>query len=150
MDTIADAFGVAVYGTTILGAVIGIVPGCANNALDLADGSRVLSVAGSESELVGISVKDFERRLSLISLAVVKTQWDDGSELWHYFPSESKVASRTKYVAVRGNYSPSGEYGLFLRCFKKTNECGYVFRLKAGRVESYSQVQSSVGTCPNI
>lgn len=134
----------------VLGAVIVILSGCANNALDLADDSRVVSVAGSESALVGISVKELERRLSLISMAVVKTQRDDGSELWHYFPSESKVASCTKHVAVRGDYSPNGEYRLFLRCFKKTNECGYVFRLKAGRVESYSQVQSSVGTCPNI
>ena len=134
----------------VLGTVVVILSGCANNFVDLADDSRVVLVAGSDSALVGISVKELERRLSLISMAVVKTQRDDGSELWHYFPSESKVASCTKHVAVRGNYSPSGEYGLFLRCFKKTNECGYVFRLKAGRVESYSQVQSGVGTCPNI
>lgn len=126
------------------------VVGCANNAANLANDSRVKSVAGSENDLVGISVRALEKRLSLISMPVVKIQHEDGSELWHYFPSESKVASCTKHVAVRGDYSPSGEYGLFLRCFNKTNECGYVFRLDAGRVESYSQIRSTVGTCPNI
>jgi len=137
-------------GPLLLGAFLVNLVGCANNALDLAEDSRVISVAGTKSDLVGSSAKELERRLSVVSMPVVKTQRDDGSELWHYFSSESKVASCTKHVAVRGNYSPGGEYGLFLRCFKKTNECGYVFRLDAGRVESYSQIQNNVGTCPNI
>lgn len=134
----------------VLGVFLVNLVGCASNALDLADDSIMESVAVSEHVLVGSSVNELEKRLSLVSMPVVKTQQDDGSELWHYFPSESKAASCTKHVAVRGNYSPSGEYGLFLRCFKKTNECGYVFRLDAGRVESYLQIQNNVGTCPNI
>lgn len=126
------------------------VVGCVNNTANLANDSRVKSVAGSENDLVGSSVRVLEKQLSLISMPVVKIQQQDGSELWHYFPSESKVASCTKHVAIRGNYSPSGEYGIFLRCFKKTSECGYVFRLDAGRVESYSRIQNTDGTCPDI
>ena len=131
-------------------AFLANVVGCVNNAANLANDARVKSVAGSENDLVGSSVRVLEKQLSLISMPVVKIQQQDGSELWHFFPSETKVASCIKYVATRGDYSPSKEYGVFLRCFKQVNQCGYVFRLKNGRVESYSLIQNTEGRCPKI
>ena len=113
MEIIANAFGVTANDTTVLGAVMVRWFGCANHWPNPANDSRLISVSGSKSDLIGSSAEDLQRRLSRVSMAVVTTQLDDGSELWHYFPSESKVASCTRHVAVRSNSSQAVRMGYF-------------------------------------
>ena len=79
-------------------------------------------------------------------LPLIKTQTDEGSDIWHYLESSNSDDCLSR-VSTTGFYSNQTNYKFFARCLRSKDSCSHIFLVKRGLITKYETSVSGKAVC---
>ena len=95
---------------------------------------------------VGQPVSALQKQPVLLTMQLVKTRADDGTEIYNYVNSRA-VSSCSRNGTVFGVTLDMATYNSFTSCMSQTAACNNIFYVKNGIVQEYTPVGSGGARC---